>query len=335
MGVFAEWQPRYAAQGVATFPVNDDKKPLITRYDRIGVTASGQLAFDLRFEECMNLAFMAGKRNRISVVDVDTTDESVWREAERIFGPTPLWVRTGRGHLQMWYRHNGEKRDTESRFLGCVDVLGSGQVLGFPSRRGQGYEAIRGGLHDLDRLPAMRGLDRLTPANAKSKLIQAGARHSEMLAYLRAQARHCDDLEQLVDVATGFADEAFDRTGDHQFTDDEIQRQAKSVWQWTQDQIAKGTYFVGTGRHMTKSFEAHDKAIALGPYAFTLAEHLKRQFGGLTSFYIANDMRHTMPGGEWPRRKFTEARAALVEAGIIKEKHRASSYYGPAVFEWP
>ena len=335
MGIFAEWQPRYAEHGVATFPVNDDKKPLVTRYDRIGVNASGQLAFDLRFEDCMNLAFMAGKRNRLSIVDVDTDDEAVWREAERIFGPTPLWVRTGRGHLQMWYRHNGEKRDTQSKFLGCVDVLGSGQVLGFPSRRGRGYEAIRGRLADIDRLPAMRGLDRLTQAKAEKQLIGAGARHNAMLDHLRKQAAHCDDFEQLLDVGITFADEAFDRAGNHDFTDDEIQRQAKKVWQWTQEQIAKGTYFVGTGRHMTKSFEAHDKAMALGPYAFTLAEHLKRQFGGLTSFYIANDMRHTMPGGEWPRRKFTEARAALVEAGIIKEKHRASSYYGPAVFEWP
>ena len=25
-GVFAEWQPRYAAHGVATFPVGPDKK---------------------------------------------------------------------------------------------------------------------------------------------------------------------------------------------------------------------------------------------------------------------------------------------------------------------
>jgi hypothetical protein len=334
MGVFAEWQPRYADHGVATFPVNDEKKPLVTRYDRIGVKASGQLAFDLRFEECMNLAFMAGKRNRISVVDVDTRDEAIWREAERVFGPTPLWVRTGRGHLQMWYRHNGEKRDTDSKFLGCVDLLGDGQVLAFPSRRGQGYEAIRGGLIDLDRLPIMRGLDRLIPANTESKVVGLGGRHLEMLAYLRKQAAHCDDLSQLVDVGITFADQTFDRAGGHEFTDDEIERQAKSVFQWTQEQITKGTYYVGTGRHMTKSFEAHDKAMSLGPYAFTLNEHLKRQFGGLTTFYIANEMRHHMPGGEWPRRKFTEARAALVDTGIIKEKHRASSYYGPAVFEW-
>jgi hypothetical protein len=334
MGVFAEWQPRYAEHGIATFPVDDHKKPLVTRYDRIGIKASGQLALGLRFEDCRNLGFMAGKRSNMTIVDVDTDDEAVWREAERVFGPTPLWVRTGRGHLQMWYRHNGEARDTQSRFLGCVDILGGGQVLGFPSRRGQGYEAIRGGLDDLDQLPVMRGLDRLTPDNAEAVTIKEGSRHSEMLKYLRREARHCDDLDQLIDVGTTYADERFDRNGGHQFTDEEIERQAKSVWRWTQEQIANGTYFVGTGRHMTKSFEAHDAAIALGPYAFTLSEHLKRQFGGMKTFYIANDMRHTMPGGEWPRRKFTEARAALVQAGIIKEIHPASSFHGPAVYAW-
>lgn len=334
MGVFAEWQPRYAEHGVATFPVNDDKKPLVTRYDRIGVTASGQLAFDLRFEECMNLAFMAGKRNRLSVVDVDTADEAVWREAERVFGPTPLWVRTGRGHLQMWYRHNGEKRDTTSRFLGCVDVLGSGQVLGFPSRRGQGYEAIRGGLADIDRLPAMRGLDRLTQAKAEKQLIGAGARHNAMLDHLRKQAAHCDDFEQLLDVGITFADEAFDRTGDHAFTDDEIQRQAKSVWQWTQERIAAGQYYVGQGRYLQLSHDAIDKVLPLGADATMLFMYLKRRSDHRKSLIVANDMCKAMPDGEWPRKRFAKARQALIDGGILKETRPASTYHGPATYAW-
>ena len=334
MGVFAEWQPRYAEQGVATFPVNDDKKPLVTRYDRLGVTASGQLAFDLRFEECMNLAFMAGRRNGISVVDVDTPDEYIWREAERIFGPTPLWVRTGRGHLQMWYRHNGEKRDTESKFLGCVDILGGGQVLGFPSRRGQGYEAIRGGLIDLDRLPVMRGLDQLIPANGKGDIIGAGARHLEMLRYLRSQAAHCDDLHQLIDVGTTFADERFDRTSDHQFTDDEIQRQAKSVWQWTQERIAAGEYFVGQGRRMILSHDRIDEVMQLGADAWFLFTHLKRCSAYRGEIIVANDLRKAMPGGEWSLPRFRKAREALEGGGVLRETRKASTWHGPAKYTW-
>lgn len=332
MGVFAEWQPRYAEHKIATFPVNNDKKPLVSRYDRIGINASGQLAFDLRFEECMNLAFMAGKRNRLSIVDVDTTDEDIWREAERVFGPTPLWVRTGRGHLQMWYRHNDEKRDTDSKFLGCVDILGSGQVLGFPSKRGQGYEAIRGGLQDLDQLPVMRGLDRLTPA--KGKLIQTGSRHDEMLAYLRKQAAHCDDLDQLIDVGITFANEMFDRAGNHQFTDEEIKRQAKSVWQWTQERIAAGQYYVGQGRYLQLSHDTIDAVLPLGADATMLFMYLKRRSDHRKSLIVANDMCKTMPDGEWPRKRFAKARQSLIDGGILKETRPASTWHGPATYAW-
>jgi len=332
MGVFAEWQPRYAEHKIATFPVNNDKKPLVSRYDRIGINASGQLAFDLRFEECMNLGFMAGKRNRLSIVDVDTTDEDIWREAERVFGPTPLWVRTGRGHLQMWYRHNDEKRDTDSKFLGCVDILGSGQVLGFPSKRGQGYEAIRGGLHDLDNLPIMRGLDKLAPT--KGKLIQAGSRHDAMFDHLRKQAAHCDDLDQLIDVGITYADETFDRAGNHQFTDDEIERQAKNVWQWTLEQIAKGTYYVGQGRYLQLSHDAIDEVLPLGADATMLFMYLKRRSDHRKSLIVANDMRLTMPDGEWALRRFTRARKALLDGGILRETRTASTWHGPATYAW-
>lgn len=330
MGVFAEWQPRYAEHGIATFPVNDDKKPLIARYDRIGVNASGQLAFDLRFDECMNLAFMAGKRNRISVVDVDTADEAAWREAEKVFGPTPLWVRTGRGHLQMWYRHNGEKRDTETRFLGCVDLLGGGQVLGFPSRRGQGYDAIRGSLADVDRLPVMRGVDRLIA----EKPVAAGHRHADMLAYLRSEAASCDDLAQLIDVGITYADARFDRSTGHHYTDDEIERQAKKVWQWTQERIAAGEYFVGRGRYLQLSHEAIDQAMELGADAFMLFCYLKRRSDHRAQLIVANDMRISMPGGEWTVARFRKARAALIGAGIISEARKASTWTGPARYTW-
>ena len=44
MGLYADWQPRYAAHGVATFPVRPDKTPAIKGYLRIGSKGSRQLA---------------------------------------------------------------------------------------------------------------------------------------------------------------------------------------------------------------------------------------------------------------------------------------------------
>jgi hypothetical protein len=46
-GTFAEWQPQYAAHGIATFPVaivDGDKRPAIKGYMRAGLRASEQLA---------------------------------------------------------------------------------------------------------------------------------------------------------------------------------------------------------------------------------------------------------------------------------------------------
>lgn len=339
MGVFAEYQPRYAEHGVATFPLlieGKDKKPATKGYAKTGIKGSEQLA--LKFPELDAFAFMAGKRSNITIVDIDDPgNEDLLREVLRRYGDTPMITKTGSGGFHCYYRHGGEARKIRFDPQMPVDVLGGGVAAAAPSKgSGKAYELIRGSLDDLARLPYIRNGAHLAEVQetVQRELVQEGGRNKALFEYLRGQARHTDDLAGLIDVGRSYADQHMDRTGGHPFTDDEVQNVAKSVWDWTEKQIAAGTYFVGTGRRMTKSFEAHDTAMALGPYAFTLSEHLKRQFGGLSSFYIANDMRNHMPGGEWPRRKFTEARAALVEAGIIKEKHRASSYYGAAVFEW-
>jgi hypothetical protein len=47
----------------------DGKKPLIRHYQHIGLDASSQLA--RRFANAPGIAFMAGSRNNITVLDVD------------------------------------------------------------------------------------------------------------------------------------------------------------------------------------------------------------------------------------------------------------------------
>ena len=37
MGVFAQWQPRYAEKRIATFPVDADKKPCIKNWNKVGL----------------------------------------------------------------------------------------------------------------------------------------------------------------------------------------------------------------------------------------------------------------------------------------------------------
>lgn len=78
-GVFAQWQPHYAAYGVATFPV-EDKRPCVTHWQRIGLPASRQLA--LKFADADAFGFQCGPRSRITIIDIDSKDECIVGEAE-------------------------------------------------------------------------------------------------------------------------------------------------------------------------------------------------------------------------------------------------------------
>ena len=327
MGVFADWQPRYAAHGIATFPAID-KRPAVKGWHRITPRASAQLAF--KFADAREIAFCAGKGSGITVVDVDTRDESIWRDAIRRFGETRIMVRTGSGNLQLWYRFNGE--DRKIRAESCIDILGAGQVLAPPSERGQGYELIRGTLDDLANLAPARNLHQ-AERQARA-LIGQGQRRNELVKHLRAQARFCDDLDQLTDVGITFANERLDRLDGHAFTDDEIARQARSVWDWTQEKIAAGQYFVGQGQRLIIAHEALDRIMALGADALMLFVVLKRRSSHRGEIVVANELRNAMPDGEWPLRRFRAARQALIGAGVLKETRKASTWHGPASYLW-
>lgn len=328
MGIFAENQPVYASHNIPTFPMQG-KTPAVKGFARFGLKASGQLT--LKFPDAEAIAFMSGARTKIMPIDIDSPDEDLRRDTEKRYGPTPIMVRTPSGGTHLWYLHNGEDRQIRPDPSVPVDILGTGGlVIAPPSMGTKGrYQFIRGGLADLLKLRPAANLDQQA-----RQLIQQGGRNKALLDYLRGEGRHIDDLQTMIDVAQTFADQHLDRTTGHHFTDDEIRNVAKSVFDWTQRKIGEGQYFVGTGRYV---MEGHDKiksVMSLGPYAFTLFYHLKVRAGGLKTFQVANEMRHDMPDGVWPRAKMQDARKALIDAGVIKEKHPASSYHGPAVYEW-
>ena len=327
MGVFAEWQPRYASHGIATFP-SVDKRPAVRGWHRITPKASAQFAF--KFAEAREIAFCAGPASGITVVDVDTKDETIWRDAIRRFGETRIMVRTGSGNLQLWYRFNGEAR--KIRAESCIDILGSGQVLAPPSERGQGYELIRGTLDDLKDLAPARSLQQ-AERQARA-LIGQGNRRAELVKHLRTQAQFCDDLDQLTDVGITFANERIDRLGDHPFTDEEIERQARSVWNWTQERIAAGQYFVGQGQRLILAHETLDRIMALGADALMLFMHLQRRSAFRGELVVANETRNAMPDGEWSLPRFRKARETLITAGVLKETRAASTWHGAARYAW-
>jgi hypothetical protein len=159
-GNFARWQPVYAGLGIVTIPCSPNKKPLVKNPTRLGHPASN--AMSKRFSDAPALGFYAGCRNKVTVLDVDTTDERVLRDAMDRHGVSPLIVRTASGKFHGYYRNNGERRKirpwAEQQLP--IDVLGAGLCIVPPSIASKGrYEIIEGRLEDLERLPIMHGLD--------------------------------------------------------------------------------------------------------------------------------------------------------------------------------
>ncbi len=98
-------------------------------YGRIGLPASCQLV--MKGLDGDGLACMAGKRNKLTVVDVDahgTEGERLLDDAQRDYGASRFIVRTGSGGFHAYYRHNGEGRRIRPDPLNPIDVLGGGVV---------------------------------------------------------------------------------------------------------------------------------------------------------------------------------------------------------------
>src|SRR5262249_22246566 len=58
---FDKWQADYAAHGVATFPVDGNKRPMVSRYNQFGLVGSAEIAS--KFGHAPAIGFMCGKRN--------------------------------------------------------------------------------------------------------------------------------------------------------------------------------------------------------------------------------------------------------------------------------
>ncbi len=157
MGVFLQWQPLYAEQGVVTFPVKD-KKPCIRGWNKVGSKGSEQLA--LKFPEADAFAFPCGATNGITVVDVDDSDEAVLDEAVSIFGRSPVILRTGSGNYAMPFRFNGERRQIRPIPVLPIDLLGTGGYVIAPPSAGSTnrYEFIEGSQDDFSNLPTAKPL---------------------------------------------------------------------------------------------------------------------------------------------------------------------------------
>jgi len=324
---FSDWQPEYAAHGIATFPVEvnpDRKKPMVSNYGRFGLPASAGIA--KKYPDATAIGFMVGRRTGLSIVDVDTPDERVLVEALDRHGPTPIIVRSGSGHHQAWYRHNGEKRLIRPESDKPIDILGSGFVVAPPSRGIRGdYRFVQGGLDDIGSLPVMRNVaipqdvkPGFTPA--QPEVVVEGNRDNQLWRHCMRQAHCCDDFEALLNVA---------RTANEGYLppmpDADVVKTAKSAWGYTE----RGENRVGqTGAWFQKP---QAQSLARDPYLFALIAWLKAENGPASEFWITNGFAACHLG--WPLDKLQKARNRAIKDGWIVMIHAASQNRN-AVYGW-
>jgi hypothetical protein len=233
---FLEWQARYADYRIATFPVRigeGGKVPAIRGWQRVGLPASGKLA--QKFADADAFGFCPGSRNRLTILDVDTSDERVLIAALDRHGSTPIIVRSGSGNYQAWYCNNGEGRLIRPEPDKPIDILGNGFVVAPPSRGTEfDYQFFRGSLNDLDHLPHLRNLPthvngqtEATPPRSTEQ-IRAGNRNRELWEHCMRTAHRCDDFDALLDVARSRNSEFWPP-----LEDDEVAKTAYSAWGYT------------------------------------------------------------------------------------------------------
>jgi hypothetical protein len=320
MGTFADWQPRYAEAGIATFPVRVDgssKKPAVKGYLRVGQPGSKQLL--LRFGGFDAFGFGLGSRSKITVLDVDSNDEKVLAGALARHGTPPIIVRSGSGNFQAWFKHGGEGRRIRPFPGKPVDILGGGYVVAPPSRGSVApYTFIQGGLDDIERLPVMKAPPAAPTVPAAALVtdlagdeVPHGIRNCSVWYACLQYAADGGDLDEMEAFAV-----RFNRNCVPQLELKELRFAVGSARKMTNE--GRNWLKLGNGG-VTINHRAVDELADANPYALALLSKLKRWHYAKTDFVLANAVAEKLG---WTLPKFRLARDGLVKAGQIRCIHK-------------
>jgi hypothetical protein len=343
--VFGTWQPRYAARGIATVPVEFvvlasgklDKKPLVQHWMKMGVRASTHLT--RKFASAQGIGITLGIRNGIAVVDADTKDENVVADVLAYYGASPLIARSpSSGGFHVYYRHNRRQRrrvrDPYWRERGApVDVLGNGLIVAPASRTPRGeYTFVQGGLDDLQRLPILRAsAEKIAPSEPEPisppesplrGMREHDGRNTALFMAIGPIARDihqaCGTREQLLQIAR----EHNAQCG-QPMEDGEVEKIVGNVWHMTREGrnvIGQPGLFCLNVEHL----EIED------PYAFKLLAFLRANQGPHAHFWCTNALADRF---RLDRHRFAQARRVLIERGYLVPVRQAGRGH-PALFRW-
>jgi hypothetical protein len=304
-GLFAKWQPVYAARGIATIPCSADKSPLVKHPDRFGREGSREIAS--KFPHAAAFGYYAGSRNGLTVLDCDSTDERVLANAMNRHGATPLVIRTASKKYHALYRHNRERRRIRPWRGLPIDLLGGGLCIAAPSVVAKGrYQIVEGSLDDLDRLPIMRGLDAESYSSntgPRPQMREGDGRNNWLFRQLGREAHSCDDFDQLLDRGQTLND----CLGDP-MQEAEVAKIAGSIWKYTTE--GRNRF----GQHGAWITVNEVDSLVADPYELALLSWLDAHNRSDSKFLVADGL-HKLLG--WPRRPFQAARRRLIERGRL------------------
>jgi hypothetical protein len=337
MAAFQDAGPAWAAAGIVPLPLGgvDGKRPLIKGPAKLGRHAALQLA--PKFPDA-GLGFWCGRRNGLTVVDIDSTADAELQYAIDTYGDSPVIVKTASGKAHCYYHHAGETRRIRPDKDHPIDILGEGGLaVAPPSTRPSGgrYEFLRGGLADLRSLPTIRPgalvqRELVRPeAHRSAGRVSIGNRNNSMFLLACGLAHTAEGKAGLLDqVRKANAELA------SPLPDDELQRAVGSAWRYREE----GRLMVpGSGSATLLPSASIASLLAAGETdAMALLALLRKAHQGRHGKPFAASpeaMERARLIGSWGKRRYREATRKLCEAGELVQivqggngKHTPSLY---------
>jgi hypothetical protein len=330
-GPFAAVAEDYSRRGLSVIPTGgeDGKRPLVRGFMRFAQYPPGATTVRRwldRFGDA-NIGMLAGPVSRVTVVDLD--EPGRLNDAIRTFGDTPLIDESPRGGNRLYYRHAGEM--TLNRLNGgAIDVRAGGGcplLVLPPSRRdGRQYRFVQGTPDDLPRLPCAKpGSLPTADRELRARRIAKGCRNDWLFRACLKAARHCDDMDALLDVARTRNEEC-----DPTLSDADVVRVVASAWRYE----AEGRNWSGIPAHVVTT-KADLLAYSDAPEARWLLDFLRaNQEGVRDRFAISPRGLGTAIG--WNPKRVAAARDVLVARGAVVQVHVGGNGTGdPHLYRFP
>lgn len=319
MGIFADHAGAFLDAGLAPFPINTTaKRPAVKGWQKASPGLARAWAGNPRLAGADGLGIVMGPASGLVEVDVDAAGDAWLAAAVDRFGDSPIAIQTASGKYKLWFRHNGEGRHIRPLTGLPIDVLGGGFTIAPPSVRSDGgaYRFIRGGLDDIPRLPIIRegaldfgrqhaterGVDRIPEA------VRSGERNDTLWRWTMAQARYCDDVEQLIDAAATWAGAFPDP-----LSSQEVEKCARSAWAYE----TSGRNYLGLRRPQLTEKDVAMDVLRDSPDAFYLLSLFERFHRNKAAFFIAPRPLGASLG--WRYARIETARDVLLSRGFIEE----------------